>query len=487
MSDWKVIYYYTAKMISLLPFFLLICAIIALLVDYNPQLVLSFVFPAFWALSMWVPVMKKEEYENANIRIRDAFVIAALSWLFMSLLGAMPFFLSGYLDIISAWFESMSGFTATGLTMFANVESLPRSILLWRSITQWVGGVGIVVLFLSVMIRRSKIFQSLYMAEGRTDKIVPSIVGTTRRIWFIYSLYTLLAFLTFFYLGMPAFDAMNVAMTALATGGFAVTNNSIAAYSSIIAIAVIPFMILGGLSFAAHMALFRGRVKDFFSVETIAMFVIIFLSMIFLVPYIILTNGYTVNDGFIHGSFQAVSALTGTGFSTVDLSTWGDYSKMYLTILMVFGGAYGSTSSALKLVRIVVLFYGILWYVKRRVYPESAVIPFKVGNRVYDDSEIRDVAIYTTAYIGLLIIGAMAFMACGYPASDSFFEVASAEGNVGLSVGITSITMPLYLKLLLIMEMWMGRLEIFPILVLLFSPFFKYNRDRRKRRNVPRI
>ena len=481
MTDWKVIYYYTAKMISLLPFFLLICAVVALFVDSNPMLVLAFVFPGFWALSMWVPVMHRKEYETADIRIRHAFVIAALSWFFMSLLGSIPFFIAGYLDILSAWFESMSGFTATGLTMFSDVESLPKSILLWRSITQWVGGVGIVVLFLSVMMRRSKIFQSLYMAEGRTDKIVPSIVGTTRRIWFIYSLYTLLAFLTFFYLGMPAFDSMNIAMTALATGGFAVTNNSIAAYSSAIAIAVIPFMILGGISFAAHMALFRGRIKDFFSVETITMFIIIFLSILLLVPYLIM-GGYTTNNATLHGTFQAVSALTGTGFSTVDLSSWGDYSKMYITILMVFGGAYGSTSSALKLVRIVVLFYGILWYVKRRVYPESAVIPFKVGGRVYDDSEIRDVAIYATAYIGLLMLGAMVFMLCGYNAADSFFEVASAEGNVGLSVGITGIAMPFYLKILLIMEMWMGRLEIFPILVLLFSPLFKYNRERKRKR-----
>ncbi|HHE75728.1 MAG TPA: TrkH family potassium uptake protein, partial [Candidatus Aciduliprofundum boonei] len=169
----------------------------------------------------------------------------------------------------------------------------------------------------------------------------------------------------------------------------------------------------------------------------------------------------------LRSNFHLISALTGTGFSLSNLSSLSDFDKTILAIAMVFGGAYGSTSSALKLIRVVVLFYGIFWYIKKRLAPKSAIIPFKIGKKVFDVSEVRDVAIYTTTYIILLIVGALILMLYGNSLADSLFEVASAEGNVGLSVGITSAAMPIVEKITLILEMWFGRLEIFPILIML--------------------
>ena len=458
------ILYFSLKLLTYISIFMLIDAVYALIVDRNVVITLAFLFPASWILFLWVPFMK--EPVPQNLTLRESFKVAAIGWLLMSFFGAIPFILSGYLNPLDAWFESMSGFTATGLTMFTDVESLPRSILLWRSLTEWIGGVGVIALFLSVMYRTSRVVQSLYFAEGRSDKTEPTIVGTVRKIWGIYLFYTLLFALIFYLLKVPLFDAINISMTALATGGFAVTNNSIAAYSPYVAIAMIFAMAIGGISFVSHINLFKGRVREFFSIELKAMVIIIVLFSTIMLLHLAWL-GESWNEAALQTFFHITSALTGTGFSISDLANLTSFDKTFLILSMIFGGAYGSTSSALKLIRVVVLVYGIVWYVKVRLYPKSAIIPFKIGKKVFESTEVRDVSIYTTTYLFMLLLGAMIFMAYGNSLVNSLFEVASAEGNVGLTVGITSPFMPWVEKLTLILEMWFGRLEIFPILILL--------------------
>ncbi len=409
----------------------------------------------------------------ARLGYDEALSIAAFGWLLMTFMGSLPFSLGGYLSPLDAFFESMSGFTATGLTMFSSqpgltvpdVESLPRAILFWRSLTQWIGGVGVIVLFLSILIRSSGIAAKLYKAEGRTDRIATNIVSTARRIWGIYILYTVICIIGLvLLLGVgKTFDAVNIAMTCLATGGFAVTNDSIAAYPGYIAAFLIPFMLLGGISFASHRHLLKRNFKEFFSIEVKAILLIIFISSIFLMTRL----------GGLESFFQTSSALTGTGFSTSDVGQWDDFSKFILSILMVTGGGYGSTSSALKMIRVVIIIYAVAWVVKKFLYSRKAVIPFKIGRNTYPVEEIRIATLYAILYIMVLCLGAVIFMAGGHSAADSLFEVASAEGNVGLSVGITNSAMPAYEKVVLIIEMWVGRLEIFPVLTLLAVPFRK--------------
>ncbi len=462
------VWYFVLKLLTYITPFLIFDAVYALIVDKSPLLLLAFLFPAIWILFIWAIFMNFKPPEKLSLR--ESFKVAALGWFLLSFFGGMPYFLSGYLNPLDSWFESMSGFTATGLTMFPDVESLPRSILLWRSLTEWIGGVGVIALFLSVMYRTSRVVQTLYFAEGRSDKTEPTIIGTVRKIWGIYFFYTFFFALIFYILGAPLFDSINIAMTALATGGFAVTNNSIAAYSPYVAIAVIFAMAFGGISFVSHINLFKGKVRKFFSIEVEAMLLIIFFFFIMMAPHLIM-GGISPLTAILQSNFHIVSALTGTGFSLSNLSLLTDYDKSILIISMVFGGAYGSTSSALKLIRVVVLFYGIFWYIKVRLSPRSAIIPFKIGKKVFEPSEVRDVAIYTTTYIFLLLIGAMVLMLYGNSLVNSLFEVASAEGNVGLTVGITSPFMPWVEKIVLILEMWLGRLEIFPVLIMLVDIF----------------
>jgi trk system potassium uptake protein TrkH len=332
------------------------------------------------------------------------------------------------------------------------------------------------VLFLSILIRSSGIAAKLYKAEGRTDRISTNIVSTARRIWGIYILYTVLCVIGLVVLmGIDrSFDAVNVSMTCLATGGFAVTNNSVAAYPWFIGAFIIPFMVLGGISFASHKHLLKGRFKEFFSIEVKAILIILIIMSIFLMTRV----------SALDSTFQTASALTGTGFSTATVGQWDDFSKFILSILMVMGGGYGSTSSALKMFRVIIIIYAVAWVVKKFLYSRNAVIPFKIGRRSYPIEEIRTATLYSILYIIVLCLGALIFMATQapegfygpdgpttYSAADSLFEVASAEGNVGLSTGITNISMPNHLKTVLIVEMWVGRLEIFPVLTLLAIPF----------------
>lgn len=483
-SLWDTVAYYFGIICLMMSAILLIPAAMAYFLDNNLQLVACFIWPS--VLSSGIGGVLIFTFEKRELDLTAAVTLSALVWLLISVLGALPFWIARIylgpdvgLTLLNSVFEAMSGFTATGLTMYGTrVEGLPYSILFWRSLTQWVGGVGVIVLFLSVLVvRTGTMAHRLYSAEGREHRLVPSVVKTTRRIWAIYFGYTAMCVIILFALGMPIFDSVNHSMTALATGGFSVKNTSIMSYAIeghpnalAMEMAIIPFMVLGGISFAMHHELFIGNIKNFFkNVEVKAMFAILIGSAVLL----IINQGLN-GESVRYASFQVTTALTGTGFNTADVAGWNDFGKFMLTILMVFGGGYGSTASALKLFRVVIIFWALGWLVRRMLLPESSVIRMKVGETYYRQEEIMKVAIYAVLYLTVLVIGALVFMAGGATAVDSLFEVASAEGNVGLSVGLTGATMPWWEKITLIIEMWAGRLEIFPVLVLLTAPFRKY-------------
>ncbi len=473
--------YYLGILLMVLAFLLTIPAAMAIIIDGSWTLALCFLYPAL--VSGAIGFLLFLLFEKTELYLGAAIVLSALVWLLYGIIGGIPFWLARQffgpevgLTFINSVFESMSGWTATGLDMYAmRVEGLPRAILFWRSLTQWVGGVGVILLFLSILVVRSgTVAHRLYLAEGRSHRLLPSVVKTTRRIWAIYAGYTGLLALLLIVLGMPIFDSINHSMTALATGGFSVRNYSIMSYrlaahpnAMWLELAIIPFMLLGGISFAMHYQLFIGNVKKFFdNIEVRAMMIIVIISTTVLA----FTLGFTF-DSFRYGSFQVITALTGTGFSTAPVETWTDFQKTLLSILMIFGGGYGSTASALKLIRVAVIGYALVWLIRKMLLPESVVHKLKVGKKFYRHEEIMEVATYSVLYLVVLMAGALVFMYGGHSAADAIFEVASAEGNVGLSVGITGPNMPTHEKITLIIQMWAGRLEIFPVLVLITSPF----------------
>ena len=416
--------------------------------------------------------------ESRPLKLGEALSISALIWLFIPAIGSLPFIISGHLDPLSAYFESMSGFTATGLTMFSSVESLPKSLLIWRSLIQWIGGVGIIVLFLTVLGREGTT-SKLYFAEGRTDRIRPSAVSTARWVWAIYSFYTVILSLLLILITRDAFKSINLSMTTLATGGFAVTDGSVASLDNPLAEGVIIFfMVIGATSFLLHYHVLVKGIHNplgfwkFWRKKPVKekmnrMLIYEFALMILLAVAGLITVSWAEGWDLRGGIFQSFSAITGTGLSNEDVQNYRPISKTVLSLLMISGGCYGSTTSAIKSFRVLLLLCSVAWIVKRKLLPEAAIVPLRIGGRTYKDEDVMDVAVYIFLYMGALIVGTLIFMGSGFGLENSLFEVASAQGNVGLSVGITKIGMPIYQKIVLMIEMWIGRLEIIPIFVLL--------------------
>lgn len=403
-------------------------------------------------------------------------IIAGFAWLWAALMGSICLMYATDVSFLNGYFESMSAWTGSGLSIYINVETLPQSVLFLRSLEQWVGGLGVVIVVIGVLIRPGTTASRLYKAEAREEKIKPSIANTVRTIWWIYLFYTVLGIILYILAGMSLFDAINNCFTNLSTGGMSIKNNNIGTYNSTaITLITILLMVIGGTSFLVHYKALTGRVLDVFrDIQFQAMIIIV---TIFSILLLVISKFTTLNSVFF-----VVSALSCTGSNTVPISTmagWTDFSKIVLAVSMIIGMAAGSTSGALKLIRIVTLVKGIYWEVLKILSPEGSVIPRKIAGKSVQDAEIKEAGSYTFLYLFLIFISWLVFMAYGYGGIDSLFEISSAQGNVGLSVGITSPTMPKIPEILLIIGMWVGRIEIIPALVLLKASFDLFKRLNR--------
>jgi len=422
---------------------------------------------------------------------KSAMVTAALGWFLISLIGSIPFCLIPYdktllltMDPLSGFFESMSGWTGTGLTMVDKENLLPYTLQFWRSFIQWVGGVGVIVLTLSILARPGTGSYVLYKGEARDQKTHPSIVSTVRTIWWIFLLYTIIGIVALIIIGMfdPSgmniWESINHAMTGMATGGFSVTDDSIQPFGGLSRLVIVILMIFGSIAFAAHYNLLKGRVRKFFSdAQFKAMMALIFVGVLGL-TFVNLNQYDDVFHSFFESSFQFISALTCTGFaSVINLSAWGESAKLILAFGMIIGGAAGSTAGGIKLFRAILLYKGVGWRIKQSISTPRRVFVHKLGEKSLSKEEamdlINEAAIISFMWVILLSIGIMA-IATIFPnrtLGDVIFEVCSAQGNVGLSTGITSMGMSNFAKIMLIFNMWIGRLEIIPIIVLVKSMF----------------
>jgi len=413
----------------------------------------------------------------------DAAVIVTGVWLIAVLVSALPFKLGGVLTYIDGIFEAMSGFTTTGLTM-VNPDIVHPIYLLWRSIMQFVGGAGLVVIMLSAII--GALGPGMYEAEARTEHLLPHVRSTTRMIMKIYLAYYIMGVFLYLLAGMNLFDAINHSMTALATGGFSTHSRSIAYWNSPAVEAVSIFlMVIGTISFATHHVLLTNRFKKGWrDAELYMLVLLLFLGTMFAAVGFLRISGSGVLNSFRQALFQAASALTGTGFSTVDLTAIKGYTKasiifFILTLLMIIEGGTGSTAGGIKQYRASIILHLIWWWVKKQFYPRSAVIQRTVWRRG-DKLEVADSHIQAiSAFIGIYLLtytaGVIVFLLNGYGLTESMFEYASALGTVGLSVGLTNPGMPLSCKIAEILGMWLGRLEFIAI----FHTFIKLIRDIR--------
>lgn len=434
---------------------------LAVSVIFAEDVYIPFVLGAAISFAIGITLYKKFDREPLNLS--SAMALASLTFVTVSLLGSIAYL--DHLSPIDAVFESVSGFTTTGLTT-VNPESLPHAVLFWRSLTQWIGGVGILVIFLLLISSPGMSSYYMYRAEGRTQRIEAGVYSTVKRIFIIYLAYTSLGIMLFALAGMPLFDAVNHAFTSLSTGGFSTRNNSIGSFNNpYIGIVSILLMVLGATSFTVHSNLFRRKFRDYLKNNECRLFwaLILIFSALLSVSFLSLPQPLSL------GIFHTFSALTTTGYG-LGVENYPDLSKFFIIVLMIMGGFAGSTAGGLKLVRIGILGKAIVWVSKKISLPQSAIVPFKFQRKIVSEEELSIVSLFSFIYLLILVISAMFLSFMGYPPIDSFFVSASAEGTVGLTTIDIAGVNPLG-KLVLMACMLLGRLEILPFFVLFYSIF----------------
>lgn len=424
-------------------------------------------------------------------QLQQSMTTVALGWGIIPWIGAIPFITIAYhlaaqpevpptvlyfQNFWSALFESFSGFTSAGLTMTIRPSQLPHSLQWWRSFMQWVGGVGVIVLMLSVLNPSTDAYK-LYSAEGRSDRIGLTLGRTVRRIWTIYAVLTVFSILLFRVVGMPWWEALNHAMCAIATGGFSITDNSMGSYDAPIQIAVILIMILGAISFSTHYAwLIQRRLSTLWQDpqhRSLWILLVIGTGVLLLESY-----GFSGTWRVVDVCFQWVSALTTCGYSTEMIQFWSPTSKLMLSTAMIIGGAAGSTVGGIKLNRFNTLIKAVIWRFRRISLAPHEMPRYQIGGQVVSETVayrwIESAAVLLLLWLGAIAVGVLLLIhrvPSEYDLSDIFFEASSALGSAGLSTGITGPRASWDVKAILMALMWMGRLELIPVLLLLTKPF----------------
>ncbi|MEO1691688.1 MAG: TrkH family potassium uptake protein [Cyanobacteria bacterium J06631_6] len=430
---------------------------------------------------------------ETSARLPYAMATAAVGWLLLPLFGAIPIYMMANAPDLApdlstsilqfrnpgnAIFEAFSGFTSTGLSMAFNYSELPHTLQWWRSLMQWIGGVGIIVLVISLLEPATQPDQ-LYSAEGRSQRIGLTLRKTVRHIWWIYLIYTIGSILLFRVVGMSWWEALNHGMTGIATGGFSVTQNSIGDYSAGVKLAVIVVMTLGAVSFSTHYQFLRhGRLSAFWSDDQHRALWIILLGGTSLLW---LFNRLTFDHvALVDLLFQWSSALGTCGFGTVSVKSWDGGAKLLMTLAMLTGGAAGSTAGGIKLSRLVIVFKAIIWRFHRVALLPHEMMRYELDGKMITEAEanqrVEAAAVLAILWLGIVTIGIFILQYLKLPTYnliDVIFEAASATSGVGISTGITHPDLPWLGKLTLICLMWMGRLEIISVL-LLFSLPAKY-------------
>ncbi len=431
--------------------------------------ILSFCLPAaFLAIPGGILWRLFESKSKTTLTVQEGGIIILISWLTVIFFSAWPFASILGLPFSRVLFEAMSGWTTTGLSV-VDVSAAGPMILLWRSVMQLAGGAGLAIIMMSAIVAPAGI--GISAAEGRSDQLVPQVRQSARLVLIIYSAYAIVGTLAYSLAGMSLFDAVNHAFAAVSTGGFSTKAESIGYWDSIFIEGItIPLMILGNLSFVTAWLLWRGKFNFVFKngeVRLQSILIPLSAALVFIV------TGKTlyphIGKAIRVSIFETVSALTTTGFSTVSYSNWDSFGMIILISLMLIGGGTCSTAGGIKQFRVYLLLKSLAWEVKRYFMPKAAVQEHALweGNRrvFWDDSKLRQVAVFVFLYLATLGLGVMILCSYGYNLNDALFEFASALGTVGLSVGVTTATMPNVVLWAEIFAMFLGRLEFLVVIV----------------------
>lgn len=415
--------------------------------------------------------------KDDEIRHREAFAIVSFGWIILAFFGAIPFLLAGtFPSFIDAYFETMSGFTTTGATVLTNIESQPHGILFWRNFTQWLGGMGIIVLGIAILPKLAVGGRQLLAAElpgPSTEKLRPRIAETAKIMWGIYLLFSLSEVILLKLAGLPLFDSFIHMFSTMSTGGFSSHTSSIAFFDSArVETIITAFMFLAGGNFALYYYLIKGKPKALFKDSEFRFYSFVLITAIILVTFNLWGGTYeSIWSSFRHAAFQVVSINTTTGFTTQDFNLWPSLSRGILLLLMVIGGSAGSTAGAMKSIRILILLKKGYQELLRLARP-SAVIPVRLGGRPVEERVIAGITGFFILYILLFLISSLILMKLGLDMVSSVSATAATIGNVGPGLGLVGASqnyafLPPVAKVILSLNMLLGRLELYTVLVLL--------------------
>ncbi|NNC61050.1 MAG: TrkH family potassium uptake protein, partial [Eudoraea sp.] len=473
--------------------FMLLAALVSGI--YHDGVTLEITLAAIVTMMLGVMAMFLTRGHEKEVNRKEGYIIVTFGWIIMAASGVLPYLFSGAIpDITNAFFETMSGYTTTGASIIDDIEALPEGILFWRSLTHWIGGMGIIVLAIAILPLLGIGGMQLFAAEApgpNADKLHPRITDTAKRLWLIYFGYTMAETLLLKLAGMSFFDAINHSLATLSTGGFSTKNASLAYWNNqpLIQYIVIFFMFLAGSNFVLSYFAFKGKVQKVLRDEEFkyySILMVIFVLAVGLVIYFkaeVPVSDYhpmvmgNIESSFRHGLFQVVAVITTTGFVTADFTAWTPFVTVFFFGLMFIGGSAGSTAGGIKIMRHILIIKNGLLEFKRTLHP-NAIIPVRFNNKTVTEHVVYNVIGFFVLYMLLFIIGALVLGFLGLDFESSVGGAASSLGNVGPAFGSLSPlnnfnSLPELGKWWCGFLMLAGRLELFTVLILMTPYFWK--------------
>ncbi|MFA4861601.1 TrkH family potassium uptake protein [Methanoregula sp.] len=471
IADLGDVFLFTAPM-TLVPL------VVALLfAEWDMLLPMASVPVVFFGVGMLLRHVPRKE---RGIRLSTAFCSVALFWFFCALISGLPFVLGLHMGFLDALFEGMAGWTGTAYTMLASPDTAPHTLIFWRTYMQWIGGIGIIAFSIALAsstgLFRSKILRS----ESRDEPLMPSIIHTGRAIWKIYGILTFFAIGLILFTGLSLWESVNLALSAISTGGFTPHAEGILYYhSTLLELILIPIMIAGALPFKLYYLISENRRLSLFGDEQVKLFFLFLAAGVAVLTYdLVFFGNLELIPALQQGLFTTVAAVTTTGFQVANLHTWASVTLIFLAMLTFIGGAAGSTAGGIKLDRVAFAYRALTWWFHRFYVSGKVLLPFRIEGRVIPKATAEQLAsknmliiILSVVLIFIATLVVIQFHLTTYTPTEIMFDMVSAFSTSGANTGYVSPDMPVISKWIFILMMWVGRLEVIPVVMLFLALF----------------
>ena len=476
--NYSIVLYILGCVLKFESAFLVLPALVGLI--YREHASVSYLAVAVLCLILGVLLTHKKP-RSTNLYTREGFVAVALSWIIMSIFGAIPFVLTGDIPFyVDALFETISGFTTTGSSILTDVESISKASLFWRSFSHWIGGMGVYVFIMAILPMMGGSTMNLMKAESpgpSVSKLVPHVKDTAKILYGIYIAITICEATILRALGMPLFDSLTTTFGTVGTGGFGIRNDSIAGYSPAIQITITVFMILSGINYTAYFYILTGKIKELFKIEEVRWYLAIIFGSVAVITWNVRSLYPTFSETLRHAFFQVGSIITTTGYATTDFDLWPALSKTLLVTLMFIGACAGSTSGGIKVSRILILLKTIRKELSLIIHPRQ-VKKIRMDGHPVDHETLRSANVFLVVYFVLLLTSMLLISVDEFDFSTNFTSVVTVLNNIGPGLNLVgptqnfSIFSP-FSKFVLMFDMLAGRLELFPMMILLMPSTWK--------------